>query len=349
MLRTAAPTNHIRRAPTPDPLTRFAPNSYHPHHARRRRLNSSIPTISATAPAGTLAGSSRSISIERSSAQNILSSSNPAIARRYGIRIDSPPSHIGSDESPEYLQSWEDALVFGRVLGIAHIVGGDIYRAMLRTRGPGAFARDLFFDGRGTEEEERGGGEESSGDGDGEGGVVERFDERDFVVGEGVLGAIDSGYYSSESDNDDMSSITRVSTYRYSLAKELECGICLCRKISVQFRECSHALCAPCVKALWRSRVTVFNSCPRSFPCHLCRAEIKEVGKLRTRVPGFGNAYRHGEKRFTVWKWRGLKQWVSGGKEKKKKKKSLPSGVAGLKRRLGRKLPNARFINGRGL
>ncbi|KAG0131495.1 hypothetical protein HOY82DRAFT_669972 [Tuber indicum] len=202
MPRTAIPTiNYSHRPPTPDLLPRFTPNSYHLHH--RGRLNSPIPTISATAPAGTPAGRFRSIPVEHSSARNILSSSNPATLRPYRIRIN-PASHVESDESPEYLRRWEDALAFGRALGIAHIVEGGIYRARLGARGPGAFVRDLFFDGRGTEEEEEeeGGDEESSGGGGG--GFVGRFDRRDFAVGEGVLG----GYYDGESDDDDMSSIT---------------------------------------------------------------------------------------------------------------------------------------------
>lgn len=237
----------------------------------------------------------------------------------------------------EYRRSPEDGLVFGRVPRIAHIVNGEIYRARVRAGGRGEFARDLFFDGRDRGEE----------DGDDSGGFVEHFGERDFVVDEVRHGPIGDGYYTGEGDGENMSTITHVSTCSYLIAQGLECGICMRREISVQFRECSHALCAPCAKALWKSRASLFNSCPVSFPCHLCRAEIKEVGKLRAGVLRLGNPCWHGERRFTVWKWQGLRQWASGGKENKKKK-SLQSALAGLAGRLGRGLANASFTNGRG-
>ena len=287
--------------------------------------------ITYTAPAGTVTGSFRSVSIENSSTQNITSSGDSSVFRPHRIEVDSP-SQVASDESFEYRQSPEDALVFGRILRIAHVVDGEIYQARVRARRRGEFARDLFFNGRDGEEEDRWSGEDGD---DNDGGFVEHFDERDFTSDEVRLGSIGGGYYADESDSEDM-----------SIAQGLECGICMCREVSVQFRECSHALCAPCAKALWKSRVSLFNSCPVSFPCHLCRAEIKEVGKLHTRVPGFGDACRHGERRFTVWKWEGLRRWVSGGKENKKKK-SLLSALAGLARRLSRRLANASFTNER--
>jgi len=219
-----------------------------------------------------------------------------------------------------YRRSPEDALEFGRVPpGIAHIANGEIYRARVRARRRGGeFAGGLFFDGGGFPADE---------------------------VRPGSIG--DGDYYAGEGDGENMSTISHTSTCSYPIAQGLECGICMRREISVQFRECSHALCAPCAEALWKSRASLINPCPVSFPCHLCRAEIREVGKLRTRVPGFGDPCRHGKRRFTVWKWEGLWEWASGGKEDKKKK-SLQSALTGLARRLGRRLANASFTNGRG-
>lgn len=47
---------------------------------------------------------------------------------------------------------------------------------------------------------------------DNDGGFVELFDERDFPADEVRLGSIGSGYYAGESDSEDMSAITHVST-----------------------------------------------------------------------------------------------------------------------------------------
>ncbi|PUU84200.1 hypothetical protein B9Z19DRAFT_1118045 [Tuber borchii] len=188
---------------------------------------------------------------------------------------------VASDGFFEYRQSPEGALVFGRILGIARVVDGEIYQARVRARRRGEFARDLFFNGRGGEEEDRGSGEDGD---DNDGGFVEHFDERDFTGDEVRLGSIGGGYYAGESDSEDM-----------SIAQGLECGICMRREISVQLRECSHPL-----------------------------AEVKEVGKLGTRVPGFGNACRHGERRF---------HGVEMGRVK----------AMGF----GRRLVNASFTNGR--
>ena len=72
-------------------------------------------------------------------------------------------------------------------MGIAHIVAGEIYQARVRARRRGEFARDLFFNRRGGEEEDRGSGEDGD---DNDGGFVEHFDERDFTGDEVRFGSI---------------------------------------------------------------------------------------------------------------------------------------------------------------
>ena len=76
-------------------------------------------------------------------------------------------------------------------MGIKHVVDGEIYRAGVRARRRSEFARDLFFNGRGGEEEDRGSGEDGD---DNDGGFVEHFDERDFTSDEVRFGSIGGGY-----------------------------------------------------------------------------------------------------------------------------------------------------------
>ncbi|PUU72884.1 hypothetical protein B9Z19DRAFT_1136437 [Tuber borchii] len=63
-------------------------------------------------------------------------------------------SSIARDKSFEYRQSPEDALVFGWILGIGHVIDEEIYWARVSARRRGEFPKDFFF------KEDRGSGED---------------------------------------------------------------------------------------------------------------------------------------------------------------------------------------------
>ncbi|RPA98855.1 hypothetical protein L873DRAFT_1789979 [Choiromyces venosus 120613-1] len=65
--------------------------------------------------------------------------------------------------------------------------------------------------------------------------------------------------------------------------EELECKICLCKEINVQFKECTHGACVTCTLEIWKARAREDYPLPTWFPCPLCRAEIKNLG-ASTRV-----------------------------------------------------------------
>ncbi|PUU72881.1 hypothetical protein B9Z19DRAFT_1136434 [Tuber borchii] len=165
----------------------------------RAGLRQTIENPGYSAPAGIVTDRFRSISIERSSTRNISSSGDSSVFRPYCIQADSP-SWIARDESLQYHQSPEDALVFGMILGIAHVVDGEIYQARVRAR----------------RQVSRGLGEDGD---DNDGGFVEHFDEGDFTGDEVRLSSIGGGYYAGESDSGDMSAVTHVSTCRSHSAR----------------------------------------------------------------------------------------------------------------------------------
>lgn len=113
-------------------------------------------------------------------------------------------------------------------------------------------------------------------------------------------GLPESVYSSTESDNE--------------VAEDLQCGICLSgRGITVQFRGCSHASCAQCMKGLWWSRVQHDTHYPTWFLCPWCRIEVTEVGMLSREGPELtlGDAAVHGGVSFTVYVWESLVEWMS--------------------------------------
>lgn len=91
----------------------------------------------------------------------------------------------------------------------------------------------------------------------------------------------------------------------------LQCGICE-ELVTVKFRNCAHAVCAPCARRLWLTNVADDRLFPFWFPCHLCRAEIHEVGRL-SRQPqdrGSGEEVRYGDINLAVWGWQSVRRWV---------------------------------------
>lgn len=92
--------------------------------------------------------------------------------------------------------------------------------------------------------------------------------------------------------------------------EDVRCGICRDKPISIQFRECTHALCSDCNDSYWWSIVSRDSSQGMnpsttlllSFPCHMCRAEVLHEGYL---VPDSSLPVetRHGDFGFRVEGW----------------------------------------------
>lgn len=94
------------------------------------------------------------------------------------------------------------------------------------------------------------------------------------------------------------------------ITEALRCNLCD-RGITVQFRDCSHAMCTRCTKNLWWSRVKNYDHYPAGFPCPWCRTEIKEVGMLLRETPEPGDVVVHGGVSFTVCIWEGVVEWMA--------------------------------------
>jgi hypothetical protein len=92
--------------------------------------------------------------------------------------------------------------------------------------------------------------------------------------------------------------------------EDIRCGICHDKPISIQFRECTHALCGDCNDSYWWSILSrdssqgmdPSNTLRLSFPCHMCRAEVFHEGYL---VPDSSPPVetRHGDFGFRVEGW----------------------------------------------
>lgn len=96
------------------------------------------------------------------------------------------------------------------------------------------------------------------------------------------------------------------------IPEELLCGICGCHETTVQFQGCSHAACTDCTKGIWCSRKRSNAHFPNWFPCHMCRAEIKQVGMLEGIVllePMM--TVQQGEWTFGVKEWVPVKVWMT--------------------------------------
>lgn len=96
------------------------------------------------------------------------------------------------------------------------------------------------------------------------------------------------------------------------------CAICMGeREVSVQFGECSHGACGPCLEGVWYSRQQHETHLPTWVSCHMCRAEVCSVGAL-SRAPQaayFGEEVVHGGEVFTVWGWQGIRRWMAERRE----------------------------------
>lgn len=101
------------------------------------------------------------------------------------------------------------------------------------------------------------------------------------------------------------------STYA-SIPDSLECSICG-EQVTVKFRNCTHAVCAPCAGGLWRTKVQHARHFPSWFSCPLCRTEIHEVGMLSQQPQncGFGEEVRFGDIDLTVWSWQPVRRWAA--------------------------------------
>lgn len=97
------------------------------------------------------------------------------------------------------------------------------------------------------------------------------------------------------------------------VAEDLQCSICASgRAIEVQFKNCSHASCASCMKNIWWSMDQDPTRYPTFIRCPWCRAEVTEVGMLSRDTQELGvGVVVHGGVSFTIWAWEKLIAWMA--------------------------------------
>lgn len=85
----------------------------------------------------------------------------------------------------------------------------------------------------------------------------------------------------------------------------------------MQFGNCRHGVCGPCLEGMWWSLSVYGRQLPTWVTCHMCRAEVDHVGVLtrKKQVGGYGEEVEHGKEKFTVWKWQWLRRWMGKRRE----------------------------------
>ncbi|KAH0602854.1 uncharacterized protein H6S33_008504 [Morchella sextelata] len=88
-----------------------------------------------------------------------------------------------------------------------------------------------------------------------------------------------------------------------TVPEHMQCGICLCRQITLAYNGCTHGACRTCVK-----RICATQGPQSTFPCHVCRALVAEVGPLVEREGAEGLRWSG----WDVERWVPVVEWVMG-------------------------------------
>ncbi|RPB15796.1 hypothetical protein P167DRAFT_542519 [Morchella conica CCBAS932] len=89
-----------------------------------------------------------------------------------------------------------------------------------------------------------------------------------------------------------------------AVPEHMQCGICLCRQITLAYSGCTHGACRTCVKRICATQGPLSST----FPCHVCRALVGEVGPLVEREGAVGLRWGGWE----VERWVLVVEWVMG-------------------------------------